>query len=241
VGPDGSHTFHLPAHVAPETERHTMRVSLADAWIPHTWYSVYSGNDKFDILYNDFTVSNCVLKHGNFSIDQVLEQINPTLKNDFVLLYNENRNRVLLQKKAGSTNTVTAEIVDSSSCLRLLGFHTNSSLLWAGGASPTVEGASCVNMIRTSSIFVRTTLHTENRDPVSRGIADVLGKVPVSTAYNEIIVHNGVLDSVSRLPHITYLTITLVDDFGEVLDLNGCPYSFTLEISATIENERIAG
>ena len=182
VSSDGSHTYHLPAHVAPDTQNHRIVISLADAWIPYTFYTVHSGNDQFNVLYNDFSVTELTLTHGNYSIDDLLTQINVVLINDFQILYNENRNRVSLKKTAGSNNPVTAEIVAGTTCLRLLGF-TNSSLLWTSGS---LKAESCVNMVRTTAIYVRTSLHTENRDPVSRGIADVLGKIPVNASWNEI-------------------------------------------------------
>lgn len=226
---DGYHIYYLPAHFAPDTQDNRIVISLADAWIPHTFYTVHSGNDQFNVLYNDFTVSEVTLSHGNYSIDGILAQINPALTNDFELVYNENRNRVSLQKVTGSNNLATAEIVAGSTCTRLLGF-TNSSLLWSNGV---LEAASCVNMVRTTAVYVRTSLHTENRDPISRNIADVLGKIPVDACWNEIITYHGEFSCVSHLPHITAIAIKLVDDNGFLLDLNGCPYSLTLEISST--------
>ena len=163
------------------------------------------------------------------NIDGIIAQINPALTNDFELVYNENRNRVSLQKVTGSNNLATSEIVAGSTCTRLLGF-TNSSLLWSNGV---LEAASCVNMVRTTAVYVRTSLHTENRDPISRNIADVLGKIPVNACWNEIITYHGEFNCVSHLPHITAIAIKLVDDNGFLLDLNGCPYSLTLEISST--------
>lgn len=43
-----------------------------------------------------------------------------------------------------------------------------------------------VDLTRTSSIFIRNNLHTDNGDPVTRRASDILAKIPLTSQVNEL-------------------------------------------------------
>jgi hypothetical protein len=92
---------------------HTLQVRLFNTWLPHTFYSIFEGNDTLVLHYddggkirpNDVTIK---LPHGNQSVDDIVAFLNDGRLDAYVLSYDENTNRLTFE---GSDNAETILVV----------------------------------------------------------------------------------------------------------------------------------
>ena len=95
-----------------------------------------------------------------------------------------------------------------------------------------MTGSHGVNLSRTSFIYVQSNLSSSNRDPVHRATGSVLGKVPLTTQHaNEIILYSSPVAVQLVDKFIFTIKLRLADDSGYAIDLNGLPWSATLQFT----------
>eukprot|EP00873_Tetraselmis_striata_P010651 jgi/Tetstr1/430915/TSEL_020671.t1 len=174
---DGSHVFWLGGAID-VPERHSLQVKVLNAWISHTFYSVFSANDTLVVRYAPAGTGGTIrIPHGNRSIDEILDIINPQLDHGYESSYDVATNRINLS----SPNAAALTIEAGTTCTELLGLSIGDQSV--AGVLAARRG---VDLTRTSSIFIRSNLHTDNRDPVTRRTSDILAKIPLTSQFNEL-------------------------------------------------------
>lgn len=222
----GEHKFFLASHISLPSSEHRFSVGLADMCIPLTYYNVFGANDLliFTVSGAEYSVQ---LEPGNYDIDQLLDFINGALDPaaGIFLEYVAEKMKVRVSSSAGMC---TAGPGTANGLLGLVAGH-----VIPGGQ--TVLAPSCINLQRTQNIYVRSSLQTRNFSAQSRH--DTLAKIPVTCGMGEVMVYQsrGGMNQ-SGVPHVTVLAVSLVDDDGRELDLNGLPFSMTIELTAIRNN-----
>lgn len=223
---NGEHKFFLASHISLPSSEHRFSVGLADMCIPLTYYNVFEANNFliFNISGVDYSVS---IEAGNYDIGGLLDFVNAALDPaaGLYLEYVAKRMKVSVSSSAGVCT------VGPGTANGLLGLAAGH--LIPGGQ--TVLAPSCINLQRTQNIFVRSSLQTRNFSAQSRH--DTLAKIPVTCGMGEVMVFQsrGGMNQ-SGVPHVTVLAVSLVDDDGRELDLNGLPFSMTIELTAIRNN-----
>jgi hypothetical protein len=83
-------------------------------------------------------------------------------------------------------------IGEGTTCTRLLGLSVGDSAHIVEGEPYSFEpkllltASRIVDLTRTSSVFVHSNLLTQNRDPQTRRVGDILAKIPRSAQFNGI-------------------------------------------------------
>eukprot|EP00873_Tetraselmis_striata_P001696 jgi/Tetstr1/421960/TSEL_012859.t1 len=234
VFPDGSHVFWLPDAIDVPA-RHFLEARLLNAWIPHTFYSVFADNDTLALRY--YTPGDpsgrpeiITLPHGNRSIDELIEFVNPSLLYTFEMVYSPATNKVTLV----SDHIAEVAVDSATTCGPLLGLVPGDT-----SSDGQLEAPRGVDLTRTSSIFLRTSLHTSNRDPITRRTSNVLAKIPVSSQFNELEHHTTDAWVECKNMAVSFIVCRLEDDNGRFLDLNGSRR--TLEVDNSELQLEIAG
>lgn len=229
---DGSHMFWLGGAIE-VPDRHTLQVKVLNAWIPHTFFSIFDANDTLILVYYppgdpEGLVQSLAIPHGNRSIDEILDIINPQLEYGYVCSYDVATNRLTF------ATDITAEIniEPGTTCNELLGISVGDQSV--AGVLAARRG---VDLTRTSSIFIRSNLHTDNRDPVTRRASDILCKVPLTSQFNELEHYSSPAWVDCKDKQVSYIMLKLVDDYGRVLDLNGARFTCTIKLSIERNNE----
>jgi hypothetical protein len=211
----------------------TMQVRLLNAWLPHTYYSIYDGNNTLVLKYDDggeipgepVTIK---LPHGNRSIDDIVAFLNDARLDEYEASYDENTNKLSLRGTENAEHHLV--IGEGTTCTRLLGLNVGDSAKIVDGEL-LLTASHIVDLTRTSSVFVHSNLLTQNRDPRTRRVGDILAKIPSSAQFNEIDHYSSdaFVDVFNR--YLSYVTIRLSDDDGRTLDLNGSRFTATLKIA----------
>lgn len=231
---DGSYLFWLgDAIYVPQ--RHDLQIKVLNAWIPHTFYSVFAANDTLNLRYfppGDPAGSpeSIVLPHGNRSIDELLDYINPLLEYGYEARYDTPTNKLVFE----TAGDAELEVDPGTTSDRLLGVSAGD--VSSGGVLEAPRG---VDLTRTSSIFIRSNLHTKNRDPVTRRTGDILAKIPLTSQFNELehFTSQAWVDCYNQ--QVSFLVMRLVDDNGRLLDLNGSRWTATIKLRLLKNDEPV--
>jgi hypothetical protein len=172
---DGTHVFSLlDPLTAPQG--YTLQVRLLNAWLPHTYYNIFEGNDTLVLKYDDGGMipgQPIIIKlpRGNRSIDDIVAFLNDGRLDEYVASYDENTNKLSLLATENADHHVV--IGQGTTCTRLLGFDVGDSAQIVDGEL-LFTASRIVDLTRSSSVFVHSNLLTQNRDPRTRRVGDIL-------------------------------------------------------------------
>lgn len=207
---------------------------MLSAWIPLSYFNVFSGNNRLDISYSPTDHQNLVIPEGNRDIDYIIYFLNTNLRYGYEAAYDVSTNKLLFSTTNIEINHFL--ILPTSTCGHLLGLALDVL------NTLPFEGQTGVDMTRTSSIMIRTNLHGTNRDPYTRRMSDILCKIPVTHQQpNEIIEYSQPAFIRITNQTLNHFTIGLFDDDGRYLNLNGNRYTMTLQVSIERDENHIAG
>ena len=229
---EGSQAFWLSDPLT-KPEGYYFKVHVLSAWIPLTYYNVFSDNNRLDVSYSPADNQSLVIPEGNRDIDYIIAFLNANLRYGYEASYDMSTNKLLFS----TTNVENDHLVvlPTSTCGHLLGLTSNVL------NTLPFEGQNGVDMTRTSSIMIRTNLHGTNRDPYTRRMSDILCKIPVAHQQpNEIIEYSQPAFIRITNQMLNHFTIGLFDDDGRYLNLNGNRYTLTLQVSTERDENHIS-
>lgn len=235
VFPDGSHVFWLPDAIDVPA-RHFLEARLLNAWIPHTFYSVFADNDTLALRFfppgdPSGRLEIITLPHGNRSIDELIEFVNPSLLYTFEMVYSPATNKVTLV----SDHIAEVAVDAATTCGPLLGLAPGDT-----SSDGQLEAPRGVDLTRTSSIFLRTSLHTSNRDPITRRTSNVLAKIPLTSQFNELEHYTTDAWVECKNMAVSFIVCRLEDDNGRFLDLNGSRWTATIKLRISHNNAEVS-
>jgi hypothetical protein len=176
---DGTHVFSLlDPLTAPQG--YTLHVRLLNAWLPHTYYNIFDGNDTLVLHYDDggdipgqpVTIK---LPRGNRSISDIVAFLNNGLLDENVASYDENTNKFSLRGTENAEHHVV--IGEGTTCTRLLGLSVGDYAQIVDGEL-LLTASRVVDLTRTSSVFVHSNLLTQNREPPDKACGWHLSEDP---------------------------------------------------------------
>ena len=206
-------------------------LSVVNCQIPYSFYNINSSNNKlvyqlFQIINNVetyFTAVTITIPVGNYSITTLMTTLKSLLTSSFTLSYNNTSNKLTF-----THSTYNFILSSTSTCLSILGF-SGSSLK---STSLNLTSDSCVNMITIKNIQIQSNFVTYN---ISKSLVNnfsILCCIPINHVPFSMITYNNYNKFRTNLfvNHICHVRIKLTDEFGNLLDLNGCHYSLTLQL-----------
>jgi hypothetical protein len=196
-----------------------LMLSVIQVAIPLSGYVIRSTNNS--LVLNSTTF---VIPSGNWAATDLATRLTSLLTSESITVtYSRTTNKFTFTSESGEF-----DIGEASTCLSLLGFsaqtHSSEEL--------TLVSDGVVNLSGTSCIYIESNFPTQNLYNETQ--SNILVKVPVTSNYSSIIVWQNPApvkvwlkdDAVNRIE------LTLLDNAGEILDLNGLDWSITLQIDA---------
>lgn len=203
--------------------RHKAFISLTDAVIPHAFYNVNSTNDKLNYTLNGVEY-NLIITHANYNINTLIAYLKANLAVGFNLVYHSPTNKITF-----SHSTYDFVLLNSSSCFELLGFYDNNSYSSVSLELISIIGVNFFTIRNVQIASPNFILNNINSSTPNK--ASIITSVPVNSSMGGIISYNNI-NNISSLIHeisnINNLHIQILDQDGDLLDLNGLHYSINL-------------
>lgn len=199
-----------------------LHLSLVSMVIPYSFYNINLNNNIFRYNLIDNTQISMTIPAGNYNINSLVSYLNTHMSNGMSVTYDSIKNKVTF------SSSLTQFVIIYNSFSQLLGFSSSNFM----GTSAT--SAYCVNLYTITNINVETNLVTYNycNVPSEMTSQTILANVPVNTQPQGLITYENKSNYKVNLyvGEISVIDIKLRDNRGNLIDMNGCDYTMTLQI-----------
>lgn len=210
--------FFLPTIEIPS--QYHLHINVVHASIPFTFYNVNSTNNVLNYTVGT-TGYSLVLPQGNYTSTTMKNYLNLNLQN-FTTTYDSTTNKFKFLNTQNNDFTFNA----TSTCLGLLGFAGQST-----SSSYSLISTRTINLNPIRCICVCTNLKTSNININSKNKSNIICSIPITTQPNSIITYmnlnNFKINTYANI--ISSIQIKLMDQDGNLLDLNGANWSMTIQ------------
>ena len=230
--------FHLPnVEVAKDEVAYD---NVKQAVIPFSWYNVNETNNVLDITIDNIRPYTVVIPFGNYNINQLIAY----LHSQFLLFVANDKDLIITYSTQTNKLTFTHHhhnfLLESfSSCFELLGFNEKeeyNSTNIAGTNTHILNSVNGVNLFVVRQVYIASDNFILNNINASNpNDTNILASVSVTGNPNSIIHYENTTTRhlIHHLNNVTNLNIKLLDQDGDLLNLNGVNWSITLELIIT--------
>ena len=199
-------------------------LSVVSCLIPYSFYNINSSNNILKYSFDGVTINTLIIPIGNYNVNNLVTILKSNLLSGFSVIYNS------IQNKLTFTHTTNEFMFMSSlTCLQILGFNLNSTI---SSISLSLTSVNCVNVYSIRTIQVNSNLITYNINKLQKNNFCILCSIPISCTPFSLIeyVNRTNFKTNLFLNRLSNIKIKLTDDNGNLINLNGCHYSLTLQL-----------
>ncbi len=215
--------FNLPQFIIPRVKN--MFVSVQSATIPYSFYNVDYFNDLLVYNVNGGSDINITIPQGNYNVT-TLRTFLVSVMTDFTVTYSSLNNSYTF-----THSTHDFSFKKASTCMEILGFNEDVTY---SSISRSMTSINSINLFTIRNIYIQSNnLMLSNLNNATPNNCTILCSVPLTTGQFSVVTYSKVNNIRSRIDNIrnfTQLNIHLTDQDGDILDLNGCHFSLTLQI-----------
>lgn len=233
-------TFPVQDAIATYSETYAMQIGVHNMTLPHVWYNMKGYNFSVTILRSNTFVAT--LPTQNYTAPLLASTLSTLLSayatatfgyaaNFWVMTYNSTTNRFVLT----SSTAVPFQInFVANNCYYELGgkqVHLNQATLTSESAG-TLTFPNAADLTGTNGVYINILNYTTNQRPSYTNLqqSSILCRIPIDTPFGAVQVYSPENIQFAVIPNAAFssLTITLTDDAGNLLDLQGCDWTLTL-------------
>ena len=199
-------------------------LSVVSCLIHYSFYNINSSNNVLNYSFDGVTIYTEIIPIGNYIVNNLVTILKSNLLSGFNVNYNS------IQNKLTFTHTTNEFMfMSSSTCLQILGFNLNSTI---SSISLSLTSVNCVNVYSIRTIQVNSNLITYNVNKLQKNNYCILCSIPISCTPFSLIeyVNRTNFKTNLFLNRLSNIKIKLTDDNGNLINLNGCYYSLTLQL-----------
>ena len=206
-------------------QQHTIYLSVRHANIPYSFYNIDTTNNQLIYNENGNTINSVVnIVPGNYNANQLCSYFSTSMPN-FTCTYNS-----IVNKFTFTNALYNFTFNPASTCLGMLGFSYNS--MYLSSALKYIDSTHCANLQTKQCICIASNFQTGNINSTDVSTRNILCSIPIATPpYTNIIYKN---DSNFRnnlyTNIISTIALKLVDQNNQLINLNGCDWSVTLQL-----------
>jgi len=214
--------FNIPRLEIPRANK--IFLSVLNASIPYSFFNVDDYDNKLVYTQNGVTTT-LTIPQGNYTVLTLRDWFNTNMTG-FTWVYISTSNQYQI------THTTTNFTFNKETTIfELLGFADGSDYT---STTKVLKSSIMCNFFPIRQILLQSfNILNSNINAATPNNASILASIPVTTQANGIIQYsnNGSIKfRVDHLDNISDMRITLTDQDGDHLDLNGCHWSATLQI-----------
>ncbi len=214
--------------IEPFNEKNVIEMKLSSLEIPNTMYYITTTRVNNTIILG---ASNIVVPNGSYTKQELVTYLDTYFSSSGVdIVYSSTTGKVTIVNNSGSSITFPASGTSYYSLGQILGFLTTDTIV----TGTTAVATNTMKDPQFTYFFLRINdygnIINKNRRYVSKILTDSQARY---NAYNQetfIKLMNNVI-KFDQPTDIVNLKISLEDEFGNNISLNGNDWSFTLEIA----------
>ena len=215
--------FKLPHIQLPKKNKY--KISVQNASIPYSFFNCDYYNNQLIYSVNvgiDITIT---IPQGNYNTTSLRTYL-LSVMTGFSISYIAYNNSYVFTH---STHDFTFK--SNSTCFELLGLTDNIN---HNSTTRVLTSDISINFFTIRNIYIQSNnIITNNINSNTPNNSNILCSIPVLSSSYSIINYSNVNDIkmiIDRINNFTLLHISITDQDGDILDLNGCHFSLTLQI-----------
>ena len=202
-------------------------VSVQTAQIPCTFYNIDSINNSLVYSVGGGPLVYITIPPSNYNVNTLLAYLQSVMTG-FTITYNTASNKYTFVHS--SQNFIFREL---STCFELLGFNDNNSY---SSTLLSLISTISVNFFTIRNILVEcSNLITVNKtSDINDSNQSILTSIPITVSQGSVLSYSNVYnlsDRITSIKNFASLQIRLLDQDLDLLNLNGCEWSITLQIN----------
>jgi hypothetical protein len=209
-------------------KRHKAHIQVINAVIPYSFYNINVTNNilKYVMRLPDTTttaVQTVIIPFANYNITTLIAKLKQLMDSDFNITYNSSTNKLNI------THTInTFWFVDGTNCNEIIGlneiFPSVETNNWLSDVSINLFTIRNIQVSSSNFIMNNICSTTPNK-------ASIITSIPINVNMGSIINYsniNNISSFIHEITNINNLHIQLLDQDGDLLDLNGLHWSVNL-------------
>lgn len=200
-------------------------LSIQSLSIPYSYYAINSNNNDFTVDFGT-TSATITVTEGNYTLATIATELKTQMDASTSFTWTITGNN--LTNKISYTTTDDFDIITDTVNYRWLGFDKSST---NSSSSSTLVSSNVVDLMATQYIDIRSNILVNSTYNRNRGDRYLLARIPtrVDNAFDTIFFSSQTMDFVKvKYQHINNISLQLLDDNGNELNLNGLPWNITL-------------
>lgn len=169
------------------------------------------------------SIQTIVIPRANYNITTLIAKLRQLMHSGFTIIYNSSTNKILISH---DTNTFWFEA--GTTCGELIGlneiFPSSEGAIWESDVSINLFTIRNIQISSSNFIMNNICSATPNK-------ASIITSIPVDVNMGSIINYrniNGISSLIHEITNINNLHIQLLDQDGDLLNLNGLHWSINL-------------
>ena len=211
--------FFLPLIEVPL--QHTIYISVQHAIVPYSFYNINSTNNLLIYTLNSIQYS-LTITQGNYNAYDLLAYLKTNMPN-INIIYDS----IVSKYTFSLTSSIT--FLMSSTCLEILGFSNTMSAI---SIDNVLISPNCINLQSKHCICIQTNLQTGSLNNTSKHESNIICSIPIDKPPFSTITYQNHNNLKYNLYNNTLSTLLLrlTDQNNNVLDLNGCHWSISIQL-----------
>jgi hypothetical protein len=213
--------YYLPVVEIPDG--HHIYLSLQNASIPYSFYSITSVDNTFSWGLVAGAVNTYYIQPGNYNITQLIDVLKLAMGVAYTITYSSITSKLLI------THASSNFIIYAGTFNHIIGFSKTTNTTSAGNL---LYGRDCVNLNQIRAINVEVNFPTYNINVAQAYNQNIMATIPVYVAPFSIITYQNPNNFRTNLyvNKLDQIQIRLLDNESRLIDLNGINYQMTLQL-----------
>lgn len=213
--------YYLPVIEIPDG--HTIYLSLQNANIPYSFYSITSVDNTLTWGLVAGSIFSYTVEPGNYTVTQLISVIQAAMGSSYTITFNSITCKLLI------THTTSNFIIYASSINHILGFSKTTNTTSSGNS---LLGRDCVNLNQIRALNIECNFPTYNVNVAQAYNQNILATIPVYVAPYSIITYQNPNNFRTNLyvNKLDQIQIRIIDNNGLLVNLNGITYQMTLQL-----------
>ena len=213
--------YYLPVIEIPDG--HHIYLSLQNASIPYSFYSITSFDNTFSWGLVAGAVNTYYIQPGNYNITQLIDVLTIAMGAGYTITYSSITSKILI------THATSNFTIYAGSFNHIIGFSKTTNTT---SVVNLLYGRDCVNLNQIRAINVEVNFPTYNINVAQAYNQNIMATIPVYVAPFSIITYDNPNNFRTNLyvNKLDQIQIRLLDNEARLIDLNGINYQMTLQL-----------
>jgi hypothetical protein len=213
--------YYLPTIEIPDG--HHIYLSLQNATIPYSFYSISSSDNTFNWSLDGSAVTTYTIPEGNYNVTQIIDVMRSIMGSAYTISFSSITSKITI------THSTNNFIIYAGTFNHIIGFSKSTNTTSVG---LTLTSRDCVNLNQIRALNIEVNFPTYNVNVAQPNNGNIMATIPVFVAPFSIITYQNPNNFRTNLyvNKLDQIQIKIFDNESRLVNMNGINYQMCLQI-----------